>query len=328
MITTEPSHPTLFALGCHTAIFISDDFALRELVTPSSLRTLAPRRTRTRWMGAARNPSCWWAMSSFVTSSLFSFFIRTRGPLLNCPENCSGWFKIFFRESGGGEWNTNRDLRRPSQFQRLDSETGGGGRHNSILKVALQIFIFVLLVNIFIIKQLWRDRQVAALLRDCPDSLGGSHIFLEAQSKPSKCRRTLQKRPSSACGAVLVGAKPLNCGEQLVFGRTRFSTTSPPRAWTAARPGSDLVPQPISSCSCLTFLVRRRICLVHKNQIFSSPASIRLATSQSIHRLSSPTPQRFDVTAESIRYVVPLPYKLRLREFCAVRAVVGWDHTP
>ena len=140
MITTEPSHPTLFALGCHNAIFISVDFALRELVTPSSLRTLAPRRTRTRWMAAARNPGCWWAMSSFLTSFLFSFFIRTRGPLLNCPENCSGWFKIFFRESGGGEWNTNRDLRRPSQFQRLDSETGGGGRHNSILKVALQIF--------------------------------------------------------------------------------------------------------------------------------------------------------------------------------------------
>ena len=244
MITTEPSHPTLFALGCHNAIFISVDFALRELVTPSSLRTLAPRRTRTRWMAAARNPGCWWAMSSFLTSFLFSFFIRTRGPLLNCPENCSGWFKIFFRESGGGEWNTNRDLRRPSQFQRLDSETGGGGRHNSILKVALQIFIFVLLVNIFIIKQLWRDRQVAALLRDCPDSLGRSHIYiLESPIQTIKMPQDFAKAsqlglwsgPSGGKASQLWGAAGLRpysvfnneSSESLNSSTARFKSSSP-----------------------------------------------------------------------------------------------------
>ena len=246
MITTQPT-----TIPSNTVCFGMPYSSQMILLSGNSL--LLPRSGLLRRGGRGRDgwerPETQAAGERWaVFWQVFYFHFSGRGgPSSTAPRTVQVDLRFFFRKIGGGEWNTNRDLRRPSQFQRLDSETGGGGRHNSILKVALQIFfcsndIFVLLVNIFIIKQLWRDRQVAALLRDCLDSLGRSHIFLEVQSKPSKCRRTLQKRPSSACGAVLVGAKPLNCGEQLVFGRTRFSTTSPPRAWTAARPGSDLVP--------------------------------------------------------------------------------------
>ena len=123
-----------------------------------------------------------------------------------------------------------------------------------------------------------------------------SHYY-HHQLNQNPCR-TLRRLPSLGCGAAT-----RSCGAG--WGRTPSSTTSPARAWTAALQGWP------SGSSSWTMIM---IC---------SPASIRLAASQSTHQLAS-SPNRWDLKTPSEMEVASEMLHLRWMLHCKWKYWIGY----
>ena len=89
---TIPSNPVCFEVPhCHIHLrWFCSQGTRYSFLAPDS----CAEEDEDEMDGSGQKPKLVVSDEQLLTSFLFSFF-RTRGPLLNCPENCSGWFKIF-----------------------------------------------------------------------------------------------------------------------------------------------------------------------------------------------------------------------------------------